>query len=348
MAAERLAGELLRGWNRRDRGNEEDQGGDSPPPFPRAPGACHSLASARLECPHNQHIDGARQTTQAGAALYYTHNSSCVKALKPKLNNKKTLVLHCFHPSVTWLFAKPVWQTSTHKHTPSGVAPTTRHQHPACVLSPVFPMVLTQEAQNKPAAAVWSSLPSVSVCQLSPAFSPLWSSETVAEDVPPLDHADFHDGAKEKIVKFPLFFLFIYATYFPSSPLLSIKSELRLWSYLCSSEEHPPTMCVFTFLPMKEEFLHLLVTSSLWDVQPYMAPRVIQSLWEAAVSLADIILHSGFSHGQLHKQCCVMQLRLGTHTYRESLSNMLQNKFWLSRLSEAHRPLLLWLRLKNK
>lgn len=38
----------------------------------------------------------------------------------------------------------------------------------------------------------------------------------------PLDHTEFPDLAK--IVKFPLFFLFIYATYFWSWPLLSIKS----------------------------------------------------------------------------------------------------------------------------
>lgn len=77
-----------------------------------------------------------------------------------------------------------VWQTSihTHTHTFSGAAPSTRHKHPVCVYSPVFPMVLTQEAQDKPASAVWSS--SVSVCQLSPAFSPPWSSETFAEDPP--------------------------------------------------------------------------------------------------------------------------------------------------------------------
>lgn len=83
--------------DRRDRGNEKDQGDERlrgtmwrdvyNSPLPSLPGACHSLASARLECPYNQHIDAAGQTTGAGAALYCITTTAACKS--PETNTKE-------------------------------------------------------------------------------------------------------------------------------------------------------------------------------------------------------------------------------------------------------------------
>lgn len=148
----------------------------------------------------------------------------------------------------------------------------------------------------------------------------------------PLDHTEFPDLAKNcEISSFLSIYLrniFLKLT----SPFNQVSGHLpACLPCLCSSEEHPLT-CVFTFLLMKKEFPYLLVTSSLWDAQPYMALRVIQSVMEAAVRPRNTRLHSRLSHGQCHHSAVSCSWDLAyTHTpsHTESLSVMLQNKFWL-------------------